>query len=83
MTQTFKSNVCKHMEHEVNFSYSWWCGKQLSDPNEIHKKCDCKNCPDFEAYEGVMETTENVSNSDKGFDYEPYTSMVLEGDYDL
>ena len=59
MTQTFKSTVCKYMEHEVNFSYSWWCGKQITNPNEIHKNCDCKNCPDFEAYECVMETTDS------------------------
>lgn len=46
-----KSNTCKHMGHEVNFSNTWWCNKQFDEPTEIHKNCDCKNCPDFEALE--------------------------------
>lgn len=51
MKKKCKSNTCIHLGHEVNWSRTWWCQKQFSEPTEVHKKCDCKNCPDFEAYE--------------------------------
>ena len=59
MTQTFKSNSCKYLGQEVNWSHSWWCSKQFAEPTEIHKKCDCGNCPDFEAIEWTMESTDS------------------------
>ena len=54
MKKKCKSNTCIYLGHEVNWSHSWWCSKQLTEPNEVHKKCDCSNCPDFEAYEYEM-----------------------------
>lgn len=28
-----------------------YCRKQYECPDEVHKNLDCKNCPDFKAYE--------------------------------
>ena len=51
MKKSCKLDTCKYLGHEVNWSRTWWCNKQFDEPTEVHKKCNCKNCPDFEAYE--------------------------------
>lgn len=28
-----------------------YCRKQYECPDEVHRNLDCKNCPDFKAYE--------------------------------
>jgi len=53
-------DTCRHQGHEVNFSYTWWCELQHRYPNEVHSKCDCKNCPDFEPIIVEMESTTSV-----------------------
>lgn len=51
-----KLNSCIHLGQMVNQGI-WWCNKQFDEPTEIHTTCNCKACPDFEAYTYTVETT--------------------------
>lgn len=57
----FKLRYCKNQKlgTGAGFEMAAYCTKQTEHPDDVHRNMRCKECPDFEAYEYTMETTDS------------------------